>query len=84
MKTKPVLILAALASILLSSCASTGGGSASGVKPYPRDTCIVTGNKLGSMGPVITQVHNGQEVKFCCEPCTKKFAANPAKYMAGL
>ncbi len=49
-----------------------------------RDTCIVTGNKLGSMGTPITQVYQGQEIKFCCKPCTKKFAANPGKYLAGL
>lgn len=83
MKTILSLLLAATG-LLFTSCASTSGTTAGGVKPYPRDTCIVTGNKLGSMGPVITQVHNGQEVKFCCKPCVKKFAANPAKYTAGL
>lgn len=85
MKTKAALLLAATG-LLFSSCASTGGTSTSsgGTKPYPKDTCIVTGNKLGSMGPVITQVHEGQEVKFCCKPCVKKFAANPGKYLAGL
>lgn len=84
MKTKPALLLLAALGLLFNSCASTGGTTAGGTKPYPRDTCIVTGNKLGSMGPVITQVHQGQEVKFCCAPCTKKFAANPGKYLADL
>lgn len=84
MKTKPALLLAAIG-LLFNSCASTGSTTAaSGVKPYPKDTCIVTDNKLGSMGPVITQVHEGQEVKFCCKPCVKKFAANPGKYLADL
>ena len=86
MKTKLALLLAATG-LLFNSCASTstGGTAASGgTKPYPRDTCIVTDNKLGSMGPVITQVYQGQEVKFCCKPCVKKFDANPGKYLAGL
>lgn len=94
---KTTLILASTAALLLSACGTTSqaplasnNGStpstvvAGGVKPYPLDTCIVTGNKLGSMGPVITQVYQGQQVKFCCKPCVKKFAANPAKYLADL
>lgn len=58
--------------------------SAADVKPYPLETCIVSGNKLGSMGKIITKVHEGQEVKFCCKPCIKKFDANPAKYLSKL
>ena len=84
MKTKLALLLTATG-LLFTSCASTGGTAATGgTKPYPKDTCIVTDNKLGSMGPVITKVYQGQEVKFCCKPCVKKFDANPAKYMADL
>lgn len=80
MKTKITSFLtAALLGLSLASCAST-----SGAKPYPLDVCIVSGNKLGSMGRPITKVYDGQEVKFCCQPCTEDFAANPAKYMAKL
>lgn len=85
MKNTPALLLLAATSLLFTSCASTGGtAAAGGTKPYPRDTCIVTDNKLGSMGPVVTKVYQGQEVKFCCQPCVKKFDANPAKYLADL
>ena len=84
MKTK-LALLTGLTALVFASCASpSSSGSSATVKPYPRDTCIVTGNKLGSMGTPVTQVYQGQEVKFCCKPCTKKFAANPAKYLAGL
>ncbi|NLT71660.1 MAG: hypothetical protein GXX91_13340 [Verrucomicrobiaceae bacterium] len=51
---------------------------------YPLKVCLVTDNTLGSMGKVITKKHEGQEVKFCCKPCVKKFNANPAKYLAKL
>jgi hypothetical protein len=75
-----VKIIAACASLLLAvSCATTGA-----VKPYPLDTCIVTDNELGSMGPPITLVHEGQEVKFCCKPCVGKFRKDPAKYLSKL
>lgn len=53
-------------------------------KPYPKDICIVSDNKLGSMGKVITIVHDGQQVKFCCKPCVKKFNDNPQRYLAKL
>lgn len=53
-------------------------------RPYPLNVCLVTGNELGSMGKVITTSHEGQEVKLCCKPCIKKFAANPAKYLGKL
>jgi len=57
---------------------------AADAKPYPLTTCIVSDNKLGSMGKIITKVHEGQEVKFCCKPCIKKFDANPAKFLGKL
>ncbi|RYD47013.1 MAG: hypothetical protein EOP85_06285 [Verrucomicrobiaceae bacterium] len=53
-------------------------------KPYPKDICIVTDNKLGSMGRVITKTHGNQEVKFCCKPCVKKFNKDPEKFLGKL
>lgn len=81
MKTK-FSAAAALTAVLLalSSCAGTspaGGGA----KRYPLTTCLVTDNALGSMGEVVTRVHAGQEVKFCCKPCVKKFEAAPESYL---
>jgi hypothetical protein len=51
-------------------------------KAYPLKTCIVTDNGLESMGGPVTKVYNGQEIKFCCKPCVKKFEANQAKYLS--
>lgn len=53
-------------------------------KPYQLKTCLVSGNALGSMGKVVVKSYQGQEIKFCCKPCVKKFDANPAKYLAKL
>ncbi len=75
MKTKLAILL------LLSSL---GLQAAAGVKPYPLKTCLVSGNTLGSMGDPVTKVYDGQEIKFCCKPCVKKFEANQAKYLAKL
>ena len=53
--------------------------------PYPLNTCVVSGEKLGEMGKPIEFVYtnNGanQEVKFCCPMCQPKFLKDPDKYM---
>lgn len=74
--------IAFLSAIFLASCAATGSSSAAGVKSYTKSTCLVTDNKLGSMGSPVTKVYDGQEVKFCCKPCVAKFEKNPQKYLA--
>ncbi len=55
-------------------------------KPYPLDTCAVTGEKLDSMGGAVVKIYAGQEVKFCCKGCIKTFEkdldANVAKIVA--
>ena len=76
-------ILTLIAAAGLVSCAGTPGNT-TGVKPYTKDTCVVTDNKLGTMGPVITKVYGDKEVKFCCQPCVAKFEKNPQRYLAGL
>lgn len=82
-KTNIASLVLLAASVALASCAGTSspGGP---VKSYPLKTCIVTDNELGSMGEVVTKVYDGQEVKFCCKPCVKKFEANPAKFLSKL
>ena len=54
------------------------------VKPYPLDTCIVSGEKLGGMGKPVVFVYQGQEIKFCCKMCQPKFEKDPAKYLKKL
>jgi YHS domain-containing protein len=80
MNTPTLYIALALLGLGLSSCS----GSNSSAKPYPLSTCLVSGNELGSMGTPITQIYNGQQIKFCCKPCVKKFNDNPQKYLSQL
>jgi hypothetical protein len=56
--------------------------------PYPLDTCIISGDKLGGdMGPPIVFIYQdktkgiNQEIKFCCPMCKPKFLADTGKYM---
>lgn len=81
-------ILTLMASAFLASCAGSGTSASANptgdVKSYTRNTCIVSDNKLGSMGTPITKVYADQEVKFCCKPCIAKFEKDPQKYLAKL
>jgi YHS domain-containing protein len=58
--------------------------SESGAKPYPLETCLVSGKKLGSMGDPYVIVHEGQEIKFCCDGCEPTFKKDPAKFLTKL
>lgn len=81
MKTKLTRLLTpALLGFILANALSVPALAAD-VKPYPLKVCVVSGNKLGSMGKVVTKVYGDQEMKFCCKPCIKKFDANPSRYL---
>jgi hypothetical protein len=67
----PLLLFATLS---LSACGEAG-------KPYPLDTCIVSGEKLGSMGKPHVIVKDGQQVKFCCAGCEDDFNKEPDKFL---
>ena len=53
-------------------------------KPYPLTTCIVSGEKLDSMGKPFVYDHEGREVRFCCKNCVKDFKKEPEKYLKQL
>jgi hypothetical protein len=54
------------------------------VKPYPLDTCLVSGEKLGSMGEPIALVRKEQEIRLCCKGCLKEFNQNQARLLKQL
>ena len=67
---------------------STNSAAATKPVPYPLDTCIISGDKLGGdMGPPIVFVYQdaakgiNQEIKFCCRMCKPQFLKDPDKYL---
>jgi YHS domain-containing protein len=48
---------------------------------YPLQICVVSGEKLGSMGKAFVHSHEGREVQFCCKGCLKDFNKDPQKYL---
>jgi hypothetical protein len=59
--------------------------AAKNVKPYRLDTCLVSGEKFGGdMGVPVLLVHEGREIKLCCNDCIKEFKKDPAKHIKKL
>jgi hypothetical protein len=51
---------------------------------YPLDTCVVSGQKLGSMGdPTVVKIE-GRDVQICCSHCEEDLRKEPQKYLAKL
>ena len=44
--------------------------------------CPVSGDALGSMGDPYVFMHEGHQVKLCCESCKKDFLKDPQKYLS--
>lgn len=75
--------------LLLAACdrpqSVTGTPPASAVpQAYPLDVCLVSGKPLGSMGEPHVIVHEGREIKFCCDHCEPKFHNDSQKYLPQL
>lgn len=52
-------------------------------KPYILKKCMVSDEEIddkGDMKPYVF-IHEGREIKLCCEGCLKDFKKNPAKYI---
>ena len=90
MKMKAILALVIAIPFALASCSNEKSGGDSdkdktgSTGDYPIDTCVVSDEKLGSMGEPVEVVHEGTTVKFCCDSCIPEFEKDPAKYIAKL
>lgn len=66
------------------AAATTQQQDAGRADSYPIDFCVVSGQKLGSMGdPVVVEVE-GRTVKLCCASCEPALRAEPEEYLAKL
>jgi YHS domain-containing protein len=81
-KYLPILALAALISAGATYAdAPTSAPAPAGKKTYPVDHCVVSGEKLGSMGTPFVLSYEGRDIPFCCKGCKKDFLKEPAKYV---
>ncbi len=88
MKTNLTILTSFIAALFLAACSGERGdtaeATADAVTPYPLETCIVADEPLGSMGEPVVIVHEGQEIKFCCDQCRPRFEEDPDKYLGKL
>jgi hypothetical protein len=96
-KFAPARVVSTLGLSLLFSAALLAADKPEAEKPssdsplaaYPLKTCVVSGEKLGSMGKPIAYVHHeagkpDRTVYLCCETCLDDFKESPAKFLAKL
>ncbi len=53
-------------------------------RPYPATNCLVSGEKLDSMGKPVILVVDGQELKFCCKNCVDDYNKDKTGYLKKL
>ena len=82
MKTiKTTVSILALTAFLATPFIGVAEDSNEKPKPYPLNTCVVSGEKLGEMGDPYVFTYEGREIKMCCKSCLKDFKKDPAKYI---
>ncbi len=84
MKMKPLTTLLVLAALIGATAFTLTANAADKAKPYPLDKCVVSGEKLGTMGKPYVFTHEGQEIRLCCKSCLKDFQKEPAAYLKKL
>ena len=55
--------------LVTASVARAADNKSEKLKPYPLETCVVSGEKLGEMGKPFVYQYEGREIKFCCKNC---------------
>lgn len=81
---KTLTALALTATYLAAPLVATADEKKAAPKPYPLDKCIVSDEKLDSMGKPYVFTHEGQEIKMCCKSCLKDFKKDTKKYLKKL
>jgi len=79
-----ISIMIVLSILVLGASGSVVSADKQATEAYPLNTCLVSGEKLGSMGDPVVYNHNGREIKFCCKGCVNGFKKDAEKYLKKL
>lgn len=82
MKLTPLTLVAALGAAFTFGALAADKPFHFKTKPYPMDTCVVSGEKLGSMGDAYVVKEGDQEIQLCCKSCEKDFKKNKKALVA--
>jgi hypothetical protein len=80
----PALAGVAFALSLTVAPAGLAADAPAAAKSYPLTTCVVSGEKLGTMGKPFVHTVEGREVQFCCKACLKDFNKDTKKFLKKL
>lgn len=84
-KQSTFLIISLAFGLSLTACNEKESSDAAPTDNAAMQTiCPVSGEELGSMGDPVIVMHEGKEIKLCCDSCVPKFNADPAKFAAKL
>lgn len=77
-----VTCIAALAAGIATSAtrshAEPAASQPAAATAFPLTECVISGDKLGEHGPVVTATIEGRTVQFCCGGCVEEFKADVA------
>ena len=80
--TKTILTAVLLASLVAGTLSARATDKDKKPQPYPLDKCVVSDEKLGSMGEPVNMIIGINLVKLCCKGCAKQVSDDPAKVLA--
>jgi len=83
MSIKRIGLLALVLTLGLGSGAAFAADEVKG-DPYPLDHCVMSGKQFTEDAQPVVVVHEGREIKFCCDGCKGKFEADPAAVLSKL
>ena len=82
---KSVVGASVLLGIVTLASAGPADGQSAKPKPYPLQTCVVSGEKFGGdMGDPHVFTYQGREIKLCCKSCLKDFNKETARFIKKL
>ena len=87
MKTQNILLVTA--ALLGASVLGFAADSKAKADAYPLTTCVVSDEKLGGHGDVVSYTHKeagkpDRVIRLCCDGCIDDFKKEPAKFLAKL
>ena len=74
------------AALTLLAAGSTRAESPKTSEPsiYPLETCLVSGERLGSHGEPVAKTIDGREMRVCCAPCFEPLEADSEQFLSEL
>lgn len=78
------ILLTAALTLLVAGSTRAESPKTSDPSIYPLETCLVSGERLGSHGEPASKTIEGREIRVCCAPCFEPLEADPKAFFSEL